>query len=146
MGKQQEIQEDTNGIKNPPRRRRNQWRQESAEKTLNSKKKLMASRHPPRRRRNQWRQESTEKKYNKKKSNAIKNPPRRHFTARRNQWHQESAKKTLKKKLMASRHPPRSHSKKKPMASRICQEDTEEETNGVKNPPRRHSTASRNHY
>ena len=36
---------------------------------------------------------------------------------------------------------PRRHSKKKPIASRIRQEDTpqQEETNGVKNPLRRHS-------
>ena len=36
--------------------------------------------------------------------------------------------------------------KKKPMVSRIRPEDIEEETNSVKNPPRRHSTARRNQW
>ena len=36
--------------------------------------------------------------------------------------------------------------KKKPMASQICQEDTlqQEETNGIKNPPRRHPQQEEN--
>ena len=89
-------QEETNGVKNPPRRKtvRNQWRQESTEKTL--KKKSMVSR---------IRQEELQQEY----ANGIKNPPRR-ITTRRNQWRQESAEKN--------------YSKKKPMASRICREDT----------------------
>ena len=75
------------------RRKRNQWHQESAEKTLNSKKKPMASR---------IRREDTQQQ---EETNGVKNPLRRHSTARRNQWHQESAEKTMKKKTMESRHP-----------------------------------------
>ena len=42
-------------------------------------------------------------------TNSVKNPPRRHYTARRNQWRHKFAEKTLKKKLMASRHLPKRH-------------------------------------
>ena len=63
-------------------------------------------------------------KKSKKTLMASRHLPRR----RRNKWSQESPKKTLKKK---------------PMASRIRREDTKEETNGIKNPPRR-ITARRN--
>ena len=65
------------------------------------------------------RQEDTEEETNgiknlqeelqQEENNGVNNLPRR-TTARRNQWRQKSAKKTLKKK---------------PMASRICQEDIE---------------------
>ena len=44
----------------------------------------------------------------------------RHPSSRRKLWCQESANKNI--------------SKKKPMASRIRQEDIEEETNGIKTP------------
>ena len=51
-----------------------------------------------------------------------------------------------KKKPMASRiHQENTNSKKKPMVSRIRREDTEEETNGVQNLPRR-ITARRNQW
>ena len=65
-------------------------------------------------------------KKSKKTLMASRHPPR----TRRNQWHKESAEKTLKKK---------------PMASRIGREDIpqQEETNGVKNLPRRSPAAKR---
>ena len=61
-------------------------------------------------------------------------------------WHQESAKTTQKKKPMAKESAEKHISKKKPMASRIHQEEyQQEETNGVKNPPRR-NTARRTQW
>ena len=92
--RQEDTEEETNSVKNLPRRisaRRNQWRQESAEKKY-SKKKPMASRI----RQEELQQEET---------NGVKNLPRRHLEARRNQWYQEYAEKN--------------NGKKKPMASRI---------------------------
>ena len=65
--RQEELQqEETNSVKNPPRKitaRRNQWRQESAEKNY-SKNIPMASR---------IRQEELQQE----ESNGVKNPPRR---------------------------------------------------------------------
>ena len=86
-----------------------------------------------------------------KETNGIKNPSRR-ISARRNQWHQELAKNNYSKNYQASRicqeelqqeiplvknRPRRNTARRRPMESRICQEDTEEETNGIKNLPRR---------
>ena len=69
---QEDTEEETNGVKNLPRRttaRRNQWHQESAEKTL--KKKQIASR-------------ICGEELQQEEINGVKNPTRRHSTARRN--------------------------------------------------------------
>ena len=70
-------QEETNGVKNPPRRntvRRNQITTRiHREETQQEETK--------------WRQESTEKKHSKKKTNGVKNLPRRH---RRKKWRQDT--------------------------------------------------------
>ena len=109
-------EEQTNGVKNLPRRitaKRNQWHQESARKNY-SKKKPIASR---------IRREDIEEE-----TNGVKNPPRRHLTAKRNQWRQESAQKTPS-------------SKKKPKESRIRQDDThsKKKTKASRHQPRRNS-------